>query len=130
MSALVERSIELFNAPVLERGRAVARGLVDRVAFIVESLCVAAAVLLFFTFAACRFDWLSTAREWGNFWTHYAAAGQAARSPVDAFLLGVLAVLTVLTAFVRHPKARRAFDPLRSRSGDRARPASSKEHQP
>jgi len=100
-----------FHNPRLEQGRRWVWAITDRLAFVVESACVANAVLWFLTFAAVGFSWRTTAHEWGNFWTHYTSASPAARAPVEQVLLGVLALLTLLTAIVRAPKARLSWAP-------------------
>lgn len=100
-----------FDHPRLEQARRWVWAITDRLAFVVESACVANAVFGFITFAALGFSWRTTAHEWGNFWTHYVSAAASARAPVEHVLLGVLATLTVLTAFIRAPKARPCWAP-------------------
>ena len=97
--------------PHLAVGRAWLHALADRVAFVVESACVANAVFWFLTWGLLGFHWRTTAHEWGNFWTHYVAAAPAARRPVELFVAAVLLVLTALAGAIRAPKASRAWDP-------------------
>lgn len=108
----MERLVALFNAEPLERARAFVKALVDRVAFAVESLCVALAALLLLVFGVCRFHYPTLAHELGNFWSHYAKASPVAREPVDHFMVGALILLSLVIAAIRYPKAKRAFDPL------------------
>jgi len=94
----------------LERTGAVARALVDRLAFAVESLAVAIIVVGFAGFAATRFDLGGAAYVWGFFWMRVAEADPAVRAPILALLALFLATVTVLVAAVRWRKASRAFD--------------------
>lgn len=99
-----------MRAPSRERASALAQALVDRIAFAVESLAVAVMVIGFAGVAATRFDVTGGAYVWGSFWLRVAEADAAIRNPMLALLALVLLAVTVLVAFVRWPKARRAFD--------------------
>ena len=100
---------------------AAAQAVVDRTAFLVESFAVALAVMVFLTFAAARFDPLAAAYVWGHFWLRIADSEAVLRTPV-LFLFGIVTiVVTAIVAWVRWPKARRAFDPFPSRRRVRAR---------
>ena len=99
----------------MEAARAWLHALTDRVAFVVESACVANAVFWFLIWGLLGFHWRTTAHEWGNFWTHYVAATPAARRPVELFVGAVLLILTVLAGVIRAPRASRAWDPWPSR---------------
>jgi hypothetical protein len=100
-----------FHHPRLELGRAWAKALADRIAFVVESACVANAVFWFLTWAGLGFSWSVAAHQWGNFWTHYVAAAPSARQPVELFVAAVGAALTLATCLIRAPKASRGWDP-------------------
>ena len=100
-----------FHHHRLEAARAWAHALTDRLAFVVESACVANAVFWFLIWGLLGFRWLTTAHEWGRFWIHYVAAAPAARRPVELFVLATLLVLTLLTGAIRAPKASRAWAP-------------------
>lgn len=117
-----------FNHPTLEAARAWLKAAVDRLAFLVESACIANAVFWFLTWGLLGFSWRTTAHEWGNFWTHYTAAAPAARQPVEIFLGLSLVALTGITCFIRFPKVRRAWDPWPRRTAE-PRPASTAEEE-
>ena len=100
-----------FHHPRLEAARAWLHAFADRVAFVLESACVANAVFWFLIWGLLGFRWLTTAHEWGRFWVHYVAATPAARRPVELFVAAVLVILTVLAGAIRAPKASRAWAP-------------------
>lgn len=100
-----------LQSPHPEAARAWMHALVDRLAFVVESACVANAVFWFLTWGMLGFRWLTAAHEWANFWAHYVAAAPIARRPVEVFVGAVLLILTVLAGAIRAPKASRAWHP-------------------
>ena len=93
-----------------DHARAFAHALVDRVAFGIECCAVALVVIGLVGFAATRFDLTGAAYVWGFFWMRVAEADAVVRNPALALLALVLAAVALLVAFVRWPKARRAFD--------------------
>lgn len=94
----------------LDQAGAVARAVFDRLAFLAESLAVALALLVVFALAATRFDVGASAHVWGLFWLRMAEVDPAVRTPILALLGLVLLALGIAVAFVRWPKASRAFD--------------------
>lgn len=100
-AALLQR---IDQSPGLARARAAAHRWGARVAFLVDSACVAFMSVVFVTLSLAGFDLVKAARLWGDFWTHYADAPSAARTPVTLFLGCAWAVLTLITALVRAPK--------------------------
>jgi hypothetical protein len=87
--------------PAMGRARTVAHGLGRRVAFVVDSACIAFTILTGLTFSLAGFDLETAARLWGGFWTHYADATPEARLPVLITMTAVWFAVTVLTALVR-----------------------------
>lgn len=100
----------MMRTPSRDRAGAIAQALVDRIAFAAESCALATVIMALAGFAATRFDLAASAHVWGLFWMRIAEVDATARAPVLALLGLVLAALTLLVAFVRWPKARRAFD--------------------
>lgn len=87
----------------LNRARALAHGLGWKVAFFIDSICVALGVIALLTFSLAGFDLVKAARLWGGFWTHYADAAPEARFPVLMFMLGAFALTSALVAAFRAP---------------------------
>ena len=94
----------------LEREAAIARALVDRLAFGVESLAVALLVIVFLGLAATRFDLTGAAYVWGLFWMRFAEAEAVVRAPVLGLLALAVSVVTAFVGWVRWTKASRAFE--------------------
>lgn len=94
----------LDEGPGLNRARTLVHAGARRVAFFIDSACVAGGVLMLLTFSLAGFDLPRAARLWGGFWTHYADASEAARAPVLHFILALWLVVTALVAICRAVK--------------------------
>jgi hypothetical protein len=105
----------LFNHPRVESARRWMWAVTDRIAFVAESACVANVLFWALTYAALSFSWGKSAREWGHFWTHYAAASADRRAPVELFLLATMLVLTSAVAWIRFPKSSACWSPWPTR---------------
>lgn len=112
--------VRAFNSGPMEDVRQIARAAADRLAFVFESVCIAAVVLVLLTLSPVRFDGIAGAQQWGGFLTHFADASPEARLPVTRFLAIVLVVLTGMVAATRFKKARLNFEPFRRAAGARA----------
>lgn len=87
--------------PRMVRARALAHAVGRKVAFVVDSACIAFVILTGLTFSLAGFDLVVAARLWGGFWTHYAAAPAASREPVLLAMVLAWLTVTLLTALVR-----------------------------
>jgi len=90
----------------LSRLRRLAHQALPRLAFVLETLAIAAGLLEFLVLALLQGDRLLAAHEWGLFLTHYAAAPGPARTPVDLMLVGALTSLWLFAGACRLPAAR------------------------
>lgn len=94
----------LDRSPTLGRARLAAHRWGGRIAFVIDSACIAFMSAALVTLSLAGFDLVKAARLWGDFWTHFADAPPAARAPVTAFMAIGWAVLTLITALVRAPR--------------------------
>ncbi|HYG28285.1 MAG TPA: hypothetical protein VD906_15450, partial [Caulobacteraceae bacterium] len=92
---------------LIERWGAFARALLDRLAYLVESLGVALLVIAFVALAALRFDLSGAAYVWGFFWMRVAETDDAVRLPVLGLLTVVVVAATGFVGWVRWTRASR-----------------------
>lgn len=100
----------MMEPQAIDRTGAMARALLDRIAFLVESFAVGLVLVVFLGLAAVRFDLSGAAYVWGLFWMRVAESDEAARAPVLGLLGCLMVVTTAIVACVRWSKASRAFD--------------------
>lgn len=100
---------KLDSHPALGRVRIAVHAAAGRLAFVVDSGCIAFTVLTGLTFSLAGFDLPTAARLWGGFWTHYADAAPSARQPVLITMLAVWAAVTALTVLIRASGKRRGM---------------------
>jgi len=114
--------LRLRDAPPLARLSRLAHRIFDYLGFAGASFAVAQLLFLVLTLLICRLEMLETARQWGSFLEHYAAASRAQRAPVDLALATLLTGLSALVMAVRWPAARRGWSVAPERRRTEAEP--------
>lgn len=75
----------------------------------VENLLMGLGLLVVVKLCVGGLSLVAAARIWGSFWTHYADADAAARSPVLWAVLGGWAALTLFVAWFRAPRTQQGL---------------------